>query len=389
VDEWVTAPEALRRLGVRPQTLYAYVSRGLVAREPAPGRRTARYRTEDVDRLAAKGRGGSRGPARIDVPIESALTLVEPGGRLAYRGWDVLEAAASSSFEEVATWLWTGVLGARPRWNPDPVALRVARRVQRALPPGTAPADRLRVAAAAITAAAPLAHGDRAAAAVVAAAGPFVATLVEALPLLGAEPPDGGAAPLAAALWPRLTARRATPEQVALLDDCLVLLADHELASSTVAARVAASTWAAPGHVVLAGMATMAGPLHGGTAEQVRLALRHGLAPDARVPGFGHKVYVVTDPRYTAIRRSLEAMRGTAGVLAGIDRLGETIDRHPNVDLALGAFAEHAELVPDAVEALYGVARTAGWIAHGLEEYRYRLRFRGRATYVGPPLASS
>jgi citrate synthase len=68
-------------------------------------------------------------------------------------------------------------------------------------------------------------------------------------------------------------------------------------------------------------------------------------------------------------------------VLAYTDRRGT----HPNIDFALGAFTEYAAMVPDAGEAIYLVARSAGWIAHALEEYGHRLRFRPRAVYTGPP----
>lgn len=379
--EWLTAPEAIRRLGVRPQTLYAYASRGLLHRERVPGSRSMRYRAEDIDRLAARGRGGSAGPAHIDVAVETELIDIDPAGSLTYRGWDVLEASRTSSFEEVATWLWTGRLARRPVWRASAAAASVARRTMRALPRDVGPADRLRVVAAALSATTPLAGDRRDQDEVVAAAGPFVAALLDGLPVLGHDVESGG---IAERLWPRLTAKAATKPEVALLDAVLVLLAEHELAVSTVAARVTASTWSPPGLVVLAGMAAMAGPLHGGNSDEVRRAMHDGVPPDGRVPGLGHKVYVGVDPRHAEIRRRLETMRGTAPVLRRIDELAALRpDLHPNCDMGLAAFAEHAELVPGATQAIYLVARTAGWVAHGLEEYRYRLRFRGRATYVG------
>lgn len=59
--------------------------------------------------------------------------------------------------------------------------------------------------------------------------------------------------------------------------------------------------------------------------------------------------------------------------------------QHPNIDFTLGALGHLYGLDHDAGEALFGVARSAGWIAHALEEYGERpLRFRPRARYVGP-----
>src|SRR3989442_1572546 len=114
--EWLTAQEATSRLGVRPQTLYAYVSRGLVDRQRTPGGRTSRYRRSDVDQLASRSRGGGRRTGRLDVVVDTELTLLDPAGRLAYRGWDAADAARQASFEEVAAWLWTGVRREESAW---------------------------------------------------------------------------------------------------------------------------------------------------------------------------------------------------------------------------------------------------------------------------------
>jgi citrate synthase len=186
---------------------------------------------------------------------------------------------------------------------------------------------------------------------------------------------------------------------VRALDRALSLLADHELATSTLAVRVAASRWADPYLLLLTGLATVGGPLHGGASEFVRELLRSAVAltPQAaigvalrdgeHVPGFGHAVYEGPDPRTAVLLDAIERAkpprelwRATQGVL---DVMAHAGGPHPNVDFALGVLAESGRMVHGAGEAVFAIARSAGWIAHGLEEYQHRLRYRIRATYTG------
>jgi citrate synthase len=109
------------------------------------------------------------------------------------------------------------------------------------------------------------------------------------------------------------------------------------------------------------------------------------------VPGFGHKVYTAPDPRGAALLtlveegwtgdRKLEVAHDLLAVMAG--REGP----YPNVDFALGTLAWAAGMDDGAGEAIFAVARVAGWVAHAVEEYGHALRYRPRAVYVGPPPA--
>ena len=93
---WLLTHEATARLGVKPQTLYAYVSRGLIRSEHVRGTRTSRFRREDVERLALRARRTTHAdgpPGGLDVVIDTELTLLDPAGALAYRGWDAVDAA--------------------------------------------------------------------------------------------------------------------------------------------------------------------------------------------------------------------------------------------------------------------------------------------------------
>jgi len=390
---WLSADEAARALGVKPETLYAYVSRGLVERERIPGDRRSRYRRADVERLAARQRGGSGRAGGLEIIVESSLTLLEPDGRLYYRGWDVEDAARSASFEQVATWLWLGRRDDVPAFDAPANLTRDAHRVAAAL--GDAPVDRIRALLAAVRSTDPLRH-DRRPEAVADHGRAIVSLAIAALRPRDAAVDDS----VAARLWSKLTARKPTRRDLELLDATLILLADHELAASTLAARVAASTWADPYLVVLAGLATLGGPLHGGASEQARTlvaeirdrgvsaaeAVDERLAGGSLIPGFGHRVYLTRDPRADVLLEDLLARRPTPTSRATSDLLEVMRSRglpFPNVDVALALLTEAYGMVPNAGIIIFAVARIAGWLAHAIEEYEHRLRFRPRAAYVG------
>ena len=179
-----------------------------------------------------------------------------------------------------------------------------------------------------------------------------------------------------------------------------MLLSDHELATSTFAARVAASTRADPFAAVLAGLGAISGPLHGKAALVVHETLLHAAAssPDlalsqtveeSRVTyGFGHPVYRGVDPRAAHLLEVLAPLarkedRKLLDAVLGVARAHGAAN--PNVDFALGALAYVLKMPVGATEAIFATARTAGWLAHVLEEYgEAPLRFRARAVYIGP-----
>ena len=383
--DWLTASEATTILGVKPATLYAYVSRGLVAREREPGSRTSRYARADVERLAERGRAATGPIGGVELTIETELTLLDPAGHLSYRGWDVVDAA-DAGFEVVSHWLWTGERPADDLVLPTPSALPQL--------DGVEGMDRIRAVLAIARQRDPQ-HGNRRPGAVAETGRTIVATMLEALPSLQPALPH---TTVAARLWTRLTDRRPRVRDLDLLDATLVALADHELAASTLAARVAASTRADPYLVVLAALAVLGGPLHGGVSETTRALLREVAdgtsaadAIDARlaagelVPGFGHGVYRSRDPRADLLLARLEPGDAAVEVL---DEMRRRRLAFPNADVALAALAEAHDMVAGAGEVVFAVARVAGWLAHAIEEYEHRLRFRPRAAYVGVRPAS-
>ncbi len=107
--------EAAAALGVKPATLYAYVSRGLLSRARTAAGST--FDATEVARLAASGgRRGSAGRSSSGLAFTTSLTLIEDG-RLSYRGLDVVELSRHRPFEEVAWWLWTGSWASGGSWQ--------------------------------------------------------------------------------------------------------------------------------------------------------------------------------------------------------------------------------------------------------------------------------
>jgi citrate synthase len=388
----LTTAQAAARLGVKPATLYAYVSRGMLERT-----RTAAGSTFDataVERLALQSR---RGQPRAPLAFVTELTLIEDGD-LRYRGVDAVELSRSRSFEEVASWLWQGVWTEAAAWVGSDETVRVASAACAALDAQCSPADRWRVAAAAAATADPLRH-DRAPAAVVAAARGLLGALVEVLPVVGraVHPPAGSASSsLAARLWPRLSPLPATAGQIATLDAALVLMADHEVAASTLAARTAAAFGADPYAVVLTGMASASGPRHAASSLEVRpllaraevhgpkVALGDVLGRGGAIHGFGQPLYPDGDPRAKELLQRLHTFPASLAAIDGVVELARARGMAPpNCDFALAALAQVALMVPGASEAIFVLGRTAGWIAHALEEYAQPTTFRVRATYVG------
>ncbi len=386
-DDWLTAEEAAARLGVKTATLYAYVSRGVLLRRRSPEGHS-RFDPAEVDRLARRGRP-RRQAGVSEVTIESQITALG-ADRPYFRGHDALDLAVTRTFEEVADLLWAPLEGpSEGPWTAPAEGTALARV---GLPADVLPIERMQVAVPILAVFDPLRHNrDRDTVATIGRS--LVAALVECLPVLG-EPGTGS---IAARLWPRITARPVDDRLLGVLNTALALLADHELAASTLAARVAASVRADPYAVVLAGIGAMGGSLHGGASLAVEaLFAEIGDPADAgrviarrqrrgdRIPGFGHAVYTSGDGRATTL---LAALRDTGAALELADAVMAEAERRglpaPNIDLALGAFSRAAGMVTGGGEAVFAIARTVGWLAHAIEEYDNPTRLRLRAHYTG------
>jgi citrate synthase len=397
-DERLGTEEVARRLGVKRETVYAYVSRGLLERHPASGPHDSRFDPAEVERLAARARRPDRSSA-LEVVVETELTLLDPAGRLSYRGRDAIELAKFRSFEEVVALLWDGA-PAGP-WRLDDERAAAVAAVGEVLGPEAPDAERIGAVVATLAAKDP-ARDDRDPTSVRRAGADIYAGVLVALSSRIARVSRHSLdATVAERLWSALAERgvKPRPEQVATLNAALILLADHELAASTFAARVAASAWAGPYRVVLAGLGPLGGALHGGAGlaveellDEVAAGTDPGAAIDARLaagplPGFGHRVYRDRDPRADHLLERLGLDRGAAALAGASALLGAAAERSlpaPNVDFALAALVRAHGLRPGSSATIFTVARIAGIVAHALEEYEHRLRFRPRASYVGP-----
>jgi citrate synthase len=393
------AAEAAARLGVKRQTLYAYVSRGLLRSYPAATGRGSVFDAAEVDALLRRSRVG-RDSAQ-ELTVATAVSSIADG-ELRYRGRLVPELARTQPYESVAALLWTGDL-TWERWVASAAAEAAVAAVVGVIPPGARLLDRIRLAIDVAAVTDPLRFELRAASVMACGRG-LVAALIESLEWRGRRrrleplvlPGRTAHAALASQLWLRLTDRPPTESAIRALNGALVLCADHELATSTFAVRVAASTRANPYAAIGAGLGALDGPLHGTVSELVHALLvdaeaegvdaavvrrlRHG----DRLPGFGHQLYPAGDPRAPALLDLVESdgfdgarLDVASAVLdAVVDRAGV----QPNVDFALGVLAYAGGMSADAGEAVFAVGRCAGWLAHAMEEYAEApLRFRLRA----------
>jgi len=367
MQEWLSRDEALVTLGVQPQTLYAYVSRGLIERRAdAADPRRSEYRGDDILALT-KRRARGRRTASI---AASAMAWGEPviptristvaHGQLIFRGRRAVELADRATLEEVAALLWE-----------QPAAT---------FPVGQGDGDPFRALAALIAGAKPMI--GRAPTRLAQEAAVDVAAIASAFGAAG----DGPIHQRLARGW-SLDAGGAD-----LIRRALVLLADHELNPSTFAARVAASTGAPMPACLMAGLATLSGPKHGGAgaalaalttearASGAEVAVARWLAAGHGLPGFGHPLYPHGDPRAAA----LLPLVTIDPILAELrDAVADASEALPNIDFALLAISVALRLPADAPFRLFATARGIGWAAHAIEQSVSGAVIRPRARYVG------
>jgi len=376
-----TASEACHRLGVTAQTLYAYVSRGLIRSEPAPDSRTRRYARDDVETLVQR-RDLRRRPREVlgasldwGAPIlDSELTAIVDG-MFYYRGESALELAHSRRFSEVAHWFWTGTHGTLPDATPsteesegDPLD-----RFQSWLP--------------------------------LAAASERPVTSIELMTTLASWIADRPVRSLdeipirLSERWPG--ASRADRQ---LLEQTLILCIDHELNISSFTARCVASAGATLPHAVNGALSAFRGRRHGGSSEPVEElfdavadlrrpgeALRKWKEEHKGVPGFGHRLYPGGDPRAAFILNELERQKKGRKIMESIQRLaavGEGVTgAPPNLDFALVALRRALRAPRGTAMRIFALGRLAGWIGHAMEQQRAGRLIRPRARYIGPRLA--
>lgn len=383
-------------MGVKVQTLYAYVSRGLIGRDTAADGRSSLFDAEEIDEFMS-GRGRSDEPP-AEMVVNSSITRVDEDG-LWVRGRDLV-SMSGEAYEDVVDILWES--GDGEAWNVPKSLLDGIADLQSEMPAAAQGLDRLRVTVAFASASDPMRH-DLSSRSVRAAGRQLLTLMVDGLRDAKCGAPPGEL--LADRLWVALADRSAEPIKRDALNAAMVLLIDHGLAASNLAARVAGSVRADPYSAVCAGLGVVGGALHGAASSGVHEMLEranmgrgaaHAVGATRRrlgvIPGFGHKVYQRRDPRCEELMIWISRAWHDDPRLRVVSEVHDVIrsrtDAVPNVDLALGALTFLANMPASAGEVIFAISRTAGWIAHAAEEYAEEPhRFRVRARYVGgePP----
>jgi 2-methylcitrate synthase len=338
-------------------------------------------------------------------------------GRLLYRGFDVDDLAAQSTFEEVIYLLWHGHLPTRKELDAHVKALsatanrRLAPKIismLRLFPKKTTPMEILRTGVSALSAFDPEA-GDNSREATLRKSLRLTAqmpTLVAAWERIRRGKPPVAPNPkltLAGNFLYMLSGKKPTPLATKTFDVALILHADHEFNASTFAARVTAATLSDLHSAVVSGIGALKGPLHGGANEQVMLMvekikdpakaegwIKKAIADKVRLMGFGHRVYRVEDPRAKHLRRLATELGEQIHNMSYVEILNTvaqvvTAEKHiyPNVDLFSGAAYAAMGIATDQFTPIFALSRVAGWAAHVLEQHGNNRLIRPRSEYTG------
>ena len=400
--EWLSSREASQRLGVKLETLYAYASRGLITSLASDGRRGRHYASDDVERLrtrhaARSGHGPvAAGALRFGEPVlETRISDVSVDGPR-YRGHLATALCREGvSFERVAELLWTGSL---PERAAEPTT-RLSCDTERLWPllrgGATLPKMALILGTLALSDEHRHSATDAAEFARARALFHWLAQAPARRPAR-AEPPKR----VAATLLGSLRARR-SPALLSNVDRALVLCAEHELNASAFGARVAASAGADLYACRGAAVSTLSGSAHGGMCDRVEALLsligskaraprviNEWLSRGEQVPGFGHPLYPDGDPRGALLIELARAhgahsepARAAFALLEAMERGGHPA---PTLDAGLVTLCLCLDLPSGSAATIFALGRSAGWVAHVLEQRSAGYLLRPRARYVGP-----
>ena len=399
-SRYLSAKEACAELGIRPQTLYAYVSRGLIRSETGDQRqRTRQYYREDIERLRrhkelrARPEAAAEQALRAGDPVlESSLSRIGDDD-LYYRGISVSELARESTVEKVAALLWTGdrslqieefagetrLNGISPTLIAELARLSKVEQMQ-ALLPAIGAQD-----PAAFATSPPHIHQ----------CGARIFRFMTLIATAQDKTVSGIAQTLQSAWLPR------RPETARLIEAALILCADHELNVSTFTCRTVASSGASLYAVITAGLSALQGPRHGGATDRLEAlwdeaesansvgdTVTSRLKRGDVIEGFGHVVYRGVDPRAKILMELLEEAVPNASELALakalIEEVGKRTGLAHNVDLGLVTLRRALGLEQGTALLLFCLGRTIGWIAHAIEQYQTGRLIRPRAKYTGP-----
>ena len=414
--DYVNAQEAKDILGIRQQTLYAYVSRGWIRSVSQPGKRTRLYLREDIERMAARsmarsGHGAVAASAMHwgEPIIPTSITEITRDGPR-YRGKLASELVQrGASFESVAELLWTGL------WHDDagwPVQKQRSelRKLTNSLASIHSSDQALEIFAL-VTLQLGLGRGSVAerirSGHTLEAARQLIQIMVGCCGLTGAQ---GRYVPMlpgqtvTEGLIHALAIEK-TEEHLQSIEAMLILLADHELSPGAFNARVCASAGSTLHSCIASALCASSGVavgrmygrvsefLDGGTTSGA--LVRKAMALQERgsaIPGFGHPLYPQGDPRAKLLLQIAQQRfgdrRGLKPVFGFILEMEEHFQLHARHELAIAVLMRVMSLPHHVAGALFVLARTAGWVAHVQEQRLSGSLLRPRAKFVGAASSS-
>jgi citrate synthase len=351
---------------------------------------------------------------------ETSICFVDgERGRLLYRGYDIRDLAARSTFEEVVFLLLEGRLPNREELTKTKTDLAAGRtlppfvlRLLRSMPEHMPPMDVLRTAVSYLYNFDPerddttRAANQRKARRLVAQFGTVVATyerIRKGQRVLRPDPKLGHAEDFLR----MMSGKRPDAVRARMMDVAMILYADHAMNASTFGATVAASTRSDLYSTIIAALSTLKGPLHGGAIEAALRGMEMAATPERAeeyvlatlrnhevVYGFGHRVYKTYDPRALIQKEFARQLADTSGddrLYRIATMMEETVVReigskgvYPNVDFYSGLVFQGLGIPTDLFTPVFAVARIAGWTAQVIEYWEDNRLLRPLDWYVGP-----
>jgi citrate synthase len=412
-EDMLDAKTAALMLGVKTQTLYAYVSRGLIRTAPRRGTQASLYHREDVEAVRLNGRSGNvSGDASERFirwggggVLQTAITSIDALGPR-YRGKLAVDLAnMNRPFEDCVELLWSGILPTQSvTWQPafipeaflafSPAIVKLAKKTN---------SRQLLALTVGAYAASVGRNPESALGAPVLAGRQLIQILAPTLGLLRARPrytPSSKSESIAAVIAESVGAPR-SEEILCALNACLILSADHELAPSTFTSRIAASAGADIFSCVNSAFGTFEGALTGFGCDESEKTLRSARSPKdyvatledymrrkEHIPGYNHPLYPSGDPRALLLIELARNMSSnspvTRHVLNCIDAATEELKVVPSLAAGLVAIGAALDLPKETPGAMMAIGRVSGWIAHSFEQRLAGFLIRPRTRYIGP-----
>ena len=336
-------------------------------------------------------------------------------GILIYQGYDIHDLAEHSTFEETIFLLWNGRLPqAREledlihRFQSNYAVPDEILEMMQTFPKDANPMDVLRTSVSALGFYDKEGHGTdretavRTATKLTAQIGTLVAAWERIRSGQTIIAPDTTLS-IAENFLYMLRGTRVEADEAHMFDVALILHADHELNASTFTTRVVAGTLADIYGAVTAGVAALAGPLHGGANTNVMKMLKEigseenidswldkALEEKRKIMGIGHAVYKTEDPRATWLRKFSRTLGEKKGDLKWFN-MSQKIEKamldkkgmYPNVDFYSASAYYLMDIPLDQFTPIFAVSRISGWTGHILEQYGNNKLIRPRAEYIG------